>query len=155
MTLRKLSAAVLASTLATGAMAQVTDSDSLSLALEVTEVNEVLFQGTSATFGGATSGSTATDALCVFSNANDYDLTVSSTNSFNIKNGKDTLVPYALTIGGTAANGGTVNKAGLTTASGLCSGTPSYDNAVVATLSADVTEAGSYSDEITVTIASI
>lgn len=154
MTLRKLSAAVLASTLATGAMAQATDSDSLSLGLEVTEVNEVLFQGTSATFGGATSGSTATDALCVFSNANDYDLTVSTTNNFSISNGT-TTVAYALTIGGTAANGGTVNKAGLTTASGLCSGTPSYDNAVVATLSADVTEAGSYSDEITVTIASI
>ena len=156
MILRKLAAATIASTvLASGAFAATTDSADVTLT--VTEVTDVAIEAGTIAFTGAASGSTATHAVCTYSNANDYEITVTTTNDFNIENGDGTQVPYSLTVNGATPNAvtGTIAKASLSTAAASCAGTPSYDNAMVATLTATATEAGTYSDTITVSIAAI
>ncbi|MEQ3697677.1 MAG: hypothetical protein ABNH02_12095 [Pseudomonadales bacterium] len=155
MILRKLAAATIASTvLASGAFAATTDSADVTLT--VAQVTDVAIEAGTIAFTGAASGATANHAVCTYSNANDYEITVTTTNSFTIVNGDGTAVGYSLTVNGNAPDvNGKIAKADLNTAAASCAGTPSYDNAMVATLTATATEAGSYTDEITVSIGAI
>jgi hypothetical protein len=170
MIVRKLTAAVIASTVMTsGAWAQTSqltaDTDvtlTIDPAFEVYS-DDILFSN------GADNGATATtsDGLCTWTNTSDYKVVVESINSWELQgsgNASGETIEYQLAVANNTIDRtqsstsllSTDPASGLSASANRCSVTPTY-----VALSATLVEAtgsktaGDYSDEVTFTISAI